>query len=733
MSVHRSRRWGAALLGVAVAAGLLVSGSASAVVGGDPVPDGTYAFTAKVTFGDARACTGALIDRNWLVTAKNCFTDGTNVVAKGAPAQPTNALVGRTDLTGTAGQERAVVAVAPHPDRNLALARLSAPVDNITPVKVATTGPTATESLKVTGYGRTATEWVPTRLHAATFTVQDVAATSVGLVGASAGATICKGDAGGPAFRDIAGAPELVAINSTSWQKGCLAETETRDGATATRLDDLGAWIGEQTADVEIFGVLSDGRLTYSAIDSATGVLRANRTSAAALGFAPKAMATLNENTILVTDTGGTMYRVDVTGFDPLAFTTSSVMTGWSSYDRLTYDGYGSLYGIISGTNELRRRTLTTEKPTGATHLSRPTTIATGGFGQKTLTSPGPGRILGNHADGRLLSYKAYGDGAGGWTVAALATTGWGGFTHVVSPGGGFYYARSSTGRLDRYRDLNPYDGSGSDIQSFPTSPVSSSGWNQLLLSARPWNGLVSVFGLNNGRLSYTAIDPVTGAKVVSTVSEQTLGITPKALATLNSDTLLVNDTDGNLYRVDITGTQPLTFTRTASIGTGWSHDRLVYDGFGYLFGQANGKLLRYTVTKTKPAVPSTDLPNRTEVYASGFTVQSLAAAGKGRVLATTSDNRLVLYTVSDAGVPSRFDPATSGWGGVTSLFSPGGGLYYRRDSAGVVTGYLDNSPFNTTGTDLTAYVPSGTASGGWDPILSAQPYDAWPDSTRRW
>jgi len=385
---YRLRRWGAAPLGAVLAAGLLGGGSAAAVAAAEPVPDGTYGFTAKITVGGVRACSGALVDKSWVVTAKSCFVEGTNPVASGAPARPTTAVVGRTDLTGTAGHERAVVSVIPHPDRELALARLSAPVTDVTPVTLATTPPVAIETLTVAGYGRTATEWVPNRLHGATFTVQGVAGTSVDLVGASAGASICKGDAGGPAFRDAAGAPALVAISSASWQKGCLGETETRDGATGTRVDDLGAWIREQIADVQIFGVLSDGRLTYNAIDSASGDLRASRQSSATLGFTPKAMATLNENTVLITSTGGDLYRVDVTSTAPLTFTPVRIGSGWSPYDKFTYDGYGSFYYINGSTAELFRRSVTKSKPTSNEDLTRGVKI-TGGFTLEAILPAG--------------------------------------------------------------------------------------------------------------------------------------------------------------------------------------------------------------------------------------------------------------------------------------------------------------------------------------------------------
>ncbi|MGC5330642.1 trypsin-like serine protease [Micromonospora sp. DT62] len=733
MSSRRAHRWGAALLGATLAAGLLGGGSASAIAAADPVPDGSYLFNAKITFGDVRACSGALIDPNWMVTAKSCFADGTTPTVAGAPTRATTALVGRTDLTTTSGAQRRVTHVVPHPDRNLALARLSAPATGVPTVALATAAPTAAETLRVTGYGRTATEWVPDRLHQGSFTVQDVTGGSVGLVGASAGATLCKGDAGGPAFRDVAGTVELVAIAATSWQKGCLGATETRDGATATRVDDLGPWVREQLADVQIFGVLASGQLTYGVIDSATGDLRANRQSSATLGFTPKAMATLNENTILINDTGGTLYRVDVTGYDPLTFTKTNIATGWSPYDRMVHDGYGSLYYINGSTNQLYRRTITSAKPTGA-DLTR-TVAVSSGFGQKTITSPAPGRILGTVSDGRLLSYRVYGDGPGGWVVSALATTGWAGPTHLVSPGGGLYYARSSTGRLDRYLDANPVDGSGTDIQSFPTDPVSTSGWNQALLSARPWTGLVSAFGTSpDGRLSYTALDPVTGARKVSTVSAQTLGFTPKAMATLNSDTIVMTGTNSHLYRVDVTSHEPLAFTVSAPIATsGWSHDRLVYDGNGGLYGTAGGFLRRYKLTKAKPGpgdFPSWTVYNSDGTQASGFTLPTLGATGKNRLIATAG-NILVAYDIDASNVWRRKDLVTTGWGNMTSLFSPGGGHYYRRDANGVVTGHLDNSPFNDSGTDVTAYVPTGTTSSGWDPILSAVPYDSWPDSTR--
>ena len=79
--------------------------------------------------GGAGACSGALLSPSWVITAKSCFTETqTNPVVQGAPKNVTTATIGRVDLTGTAGQDRAVDRLVPHPDRDVVLARLATPV-----------------------------------------------------------------------------------------------------------------------------------------------------------------------------------------------------------------------------------------------------------------------------------------------------------------------------------------------------------------------------------------------------------------------------------------------------------------------------------------------------------------------------------------------------------------------------------------------------------------------------
>ncbi|MFE9171708.1 LamG-like jellyroll fold domain-containing protein [Streptomyces kebangsaanensis] len=235
------------LLAASLAAGLLAPVSAQAVTGTAAL-DGEYAFTAKLDIGSRetqRACSGVLVNTQWVLTAASCFADDpaqNPQVAAGKPKWATTATIGRTDLGKTAGQVRQVTELVPHGDRDLVLARLATPVTNITPVTLSSSAPTAGEELRGTGYGRTKDEWVPNRLHSGAFSVDSVGSTEVSITGRD-GAAVCMGDTGGPVFRVTGGKAELVAVNSRSWQGGCLGSDETRTGAVSTRTDDVTGWI----------------------------------------------------------------------------------------------------------------------------------------------------------------------------------------------------------------------------------------------------------------------------------------------------------------------------------------------------------------------------------------------------------------------------------------------------------------------------------------------------------
>ncbi|MGC4876123.1 trypsin-like serine protease [Micromonospora sp. DT43] len=210
------------------------------MTGGTPVTDGSFGFVAKVDVGSTeRSCSGSLVDPWWVLTAKTCFSfDGQAVVA-GKPTKQTTVTVGRPNLTASTGAVVSAYRIVPHPDRDLVLVRLSQRVD-VTPVALGA-APAVGEQLTGAGYGRTASAWVPDQLHSGSFGVAAVGASTLNILG-SGQTGICRGDLGGPTVRVVSGKPQLVGVHHSSWQGGCLGETETRRDAVDSRVDDLASW-----------------------------------------------------------------------------------------------------------------------------------------------------------------------------------------------------------------------------------------------------------------------------------------------------------------------------------------------------------------------------------------------------------------------------------------------------------------------------------------------------------
>lgn len=307
------------LAGVVLAAGF-AAGPASGI-SGPPAPTDGYGFVAHVQLRPNpngprpgsqplsepyQACSGVLVDPEWVITAGRCHAD---VWADWPPI-----------ATVTVGsQARGVAEKVRHPSRSLWLFKLDSPVAGVAPAKISTTPAALGETLQVAGLGRTATEWVPERPHVGAFRVEAVSEAAVDIVSnQSPPASVCAGDAGGPALRAVGSGFEVVALNERSWQAGCLGvpASETRTNASEVRLDNVKDWV-QQTVRGDTFVRLST---SAAVLDTRSGI-------GASAG--PRAAGSLTHFPVTgvggIPATGVTAVLVDVTAVTTNASTTLTV------------------------------------------------------------------------------------------------------------------------------------------------------------------------------------------------------------------------------------------------------------------------------------------------------------------------------------------------------------------------------------------------------------------------
>jgi secreted trypsin-like serine protease len=236
----------AGLIVPAVVVGLAVN----AIANGEPVPDGRFTFSVKLTMtgiptasGGKRnsGCSGALIAPQWVITAGHCFRDANGVRVERPVADLTTATVGRTDLTGTGGEERTVVAVRQSPTTDVSLAKLDRPVHRIRPIRLSRSAPEIGAVVRLTGYGSvTSVDPVPeTRLRTGQMTVASLTESVTGMTGHAPqpDTTPCPYDSGGPFFLESRRGPALVAVVSNG------PSCPHTGVESAARVDTITGWI----------------------------------------------------------------------------------------------------------------------------------------------------------------------------------------------------------------------------------------------------------------------------------------------------------------------------------------------------------------------------------------------------------------------------------------------------------------------------------------------------------
>ncbi|QEV51369.1 hypothetical protein CP981_06585 [Streptomyces platensis] len=202
--------------------------------------DADRPWLARVTvnkpgYEGGRSCSGALIDRTWVLTAASCLTEN--------PSRPLRTAAAPTlDATATfAGQPPVKINyLIPRSDRDVLLARLATPVTGINPATLAGSVSADGTTLLAAGFGRTATEWVPSSPHHSTVTQKGDAATTLELTGGR----ICKGDAGGPV---LDGNGRITAVQSRADHPGCFGQSGQSADAIAARTDNISGWLKSST------------------------------------------------------------------------------------------------------------------------------------------------------------------------------------------------------------------------------------------------------------------------------------------------------------------------------------------------------------------------------------------------------------------------------------------------------------------------------------------------------
>jgi secreted trypsin-like serine protease len=224
---------------------------ASAVADGTPATPGEYPFAVKLTmthiprpdgsFYDS-GCSAGLISRSWIITAGHCFHDVNRVPVSGPVPYVTAATLNTVDVSQSPGEVRNVTYVRQAGTTDIAVARLSAPVTDVTPLALNRATPAPGTVLTIAGWGATTSinPTPSTRLVTGQVKIQTVNPTTITVVGyhPEPDTSACLYDSGAPYLTTPVGAPPLL-VSTESTGPDCPHTS----AETTARVDTITTWI----------------------------------------------------------------------------------------------------------------------------------------------------------------------------------------------------------------------------------------------------------------------------------------------------------------------------------------------------------------------------------------------------------------------------------------------------------------------------------------------------------